>query len=192
MPTPHNATPELRQRALELRQRPTPSEAALWEHLAARQLQGLKFRRQHVALGYIMDFYCAEYRIAVELDGSGHDLPNDLRRDQLFAAWGVMVLRFPNTKPVDEILTTLHACVRGRMIETIQKAARATADLKAMDRSANWYAQRRTLLQQQKIALHQKQMELPMPSSVKKDVEIITEAASLTVAKGLHVVERKA
>jgi len=51
------------------RSEPTAAEAAAWDLLRNRRCLGLKFRRQHVIRGFIVDFYCPELRIAVEVDG---------------------------------------------------------------------------------------------------------------------------
>ncbi|MFL5803128.1 MAG: endonuclease domain-containing protein [Roseiflexaceae bacterium] len=59
-------------RARQLRQEQTASEALLWEQLRARRLGGYKFRRQHALGRFIVDFYCAEHRLIIELDGPIH------------------------------------------------------------------------------------------------------------------------
>ena len=56
-------------RARELRKELTPTEKRLWYHLRGRRFNGFKFRRQTPILGYIADFYCAELRLIIELDG---------------------------------------------------------------------------------------------------------------------------
>ena len=53
----------------------TPAEAALWKRLQKRQLEGRRFRRQHSVGPFILDFYCPEEKLAVELDGAVHDDP---------------------------------------------------------------------------------------------------------------------
>jgi very-short-patch-repair endonuclease len=189
---PHRANNQLRRQAQQEREHPTPAEQNLWHHLYGRQLQGLKFRRQHIALGYILDFYCPEYRIALELDGPNHLPERDLYRDQMLMKWDVLVLRFPNSKPTEEILAAVSAAVRGRQLAFIEKAARATSDLKAIGRSADWYASRRAELQRQKLALARRnsdQLELSMPSSVRKLAQ--TEESSLPL-RGMTVTEKKA
>ena len=60
-------------RARILRRALTPPEARLWVHLRRRALDGLKFRRQHPAGVYVLDFYCAEAMLAVEVDGESHE-----------------------------------------------------------------------------------------------------------------------
>jgi very-short-patch-repair endonuclease len=75
------------ERARELRRRLTPPEARLWTRLRGRQLRGLKFRRQHPIGPFILDFYCAEARLAGEIDGRGHDHPDRLAHDRRRTLW---------------------------------------------------------------------------------------------------------
>ncbi|MEN3009753.1 MAG: endonuclease domain-containing protein [Candidatus Bipolaricaulaceae bacterium] len=88
--------------ARRLRREMTPAERLLWYHLRDRRLAGFKFRRQ-VPLGpYIVDFLCAEKRVVVEIDGGGHNLPDeraqDLERTRFLEAHGYRVLRFWNNE----------------------------------------------------------------------------------------------
>ena len=73
-------------------------EVILWGDLRRGGLRGLPFRRQHPMGPYILDFYCAPAKLAVEIDGAGHDNPvtasHDARRDGWLKAEGVQVLRF--------------------------------------------------------------------------------------------------
>jgi very-short-patch-repair endonuclease len=84
----------------QLRAALTPAEAILWLQLQRSQLQGRKFRRQHSIGPYIVDFYCASEKLAVELDGAAHDhesaAAHDRERDAFHAAAGVRVIRFEN------------------------------------------------------------------------------------------------
>src|SRR6266480_2794432 len=64
--------PPLKARRRELRNNPTPGEAILWKHLQRRQMLGKKFRRQYSIGRYIVDFFCVECDIGVELDGAPH------------------------------------------------------------------------------------------------------------------------
>ena len=57
----------------QLRANPTEPERILWTILRGRNLAGLKFRRQHPIEPYIVDFYCAEASLVIELDGQSHD-----------------------------------------------------------------------------------------------------------------------
>lgn len=56
----------------DFRKNPTKAEACLWEILRSKQLEGYKFRRQHPMKGYILDFYCPELKLAIEVDGQIH------------------------------------------------------------------------------------------------------------------------
>src|ERR1043166_10155435 len=60
------------QQARQLRKRSTEAEKRLWRHLRSRRLAAFKFRRQHPIGDRILDFFCAEAKLAIELDGSGH------------------------------------------------------------------------------------------------------------------------
>ncbi len=84
-------------RAIRLRRSLTPQELGLWLRLKNRQLGGFKFRRQHPIGPYILDFYCAEARLAVEIDGQSHwsaeQIAHDVRRDAYFRAMGIETLR---------------------------------------------------------------------------------------------------
>ena len=84
-------------RARALRQRATPAEQALWNLLRGRRL-GAKFRRQQPLGPYIVDFFCDEAGLVIELDGAGHfpRPPRDEVRDAFFQSAGLIVLRFPN------------------------------------------------------------------------------------------------
>ena len=82
-------------RARTMRREPTAGEAKLWAELRERRLGGWRFRRQHVIAGYIVDFYCPELRMALEVDGGVHDAQRaqDAERDEHLARLGVCVLR---------------------------------------------------------------------------------------------------
>ncbi len=84
-----------------LRKHGTPAEAVLWTLLKNSQIEGLKFRRQHGVGPYIIDFYCPELKLVVELDGAVHENPNmeeydQTRTDYLSRVAGISVLRFEN------------------------------------------------------------------------------------------------
>jgi very-short-patch-repair endonuclease len=68
----HNR-PELKEVRKKLRNQATPAEAALWKLLSGKKCGGLKFRRQHSVGPYILDFYCPEAKLAIEVDGNAHD-----------------------------------------------------------------------------------------------------------------------
>lgn len=80
-----------------LRKRQTRHEVMLWEVLRAGKLGGLRFRRQVVIQGYILDFYCDEMCLGIEVDHLGHDRGRDAVRDtRIFNATHVNILRFSN------------------------------------------------------------------------------------------------
>jgi imidazole glycerol-phosphate synthase subunit HisF len=87
------------QRARELRNNSTYSESLLWGYLKTKP-KGIKFRRQHPYSIYILDFYCHSFKLAIELDGSIHNMPenkeNDKIRQQHLENDGLIVMRFTN------------------------------------------------------------------------------------------------
>ena len=95
-----NNLPHLKSIRKKLRNNLTPAEAKLWTLLKSKQMDGKKFRRQHSVANYVLDFYCPEERIAIELDGQGHFEENqaayDRKRDLFLASVGIKVLRFEN------------------------------------------------------------------------------------------------
>jgi len=86
-----------RDRARRLRREMTLPEVALWAALRGKRMGGLRFRRQHPIGSYILDFYCDELRLSLEVDGQTHDQPDalrhDARRDEWLAARGIRVHR---------------------------------------------------------------------------------------------------
>ncbi len=85
----------VRHAARALRKEPTTSEALLWEALRGRKLAGRKFRRQHPIGRFVVDFYCHEERLAVEVDGPVHRFQRagDRERQMLLEKSGVRVVR---------------------------------------------------------------------------------------------------
>ncbi len=90
-------TRAVRDAARELRQRSTHSERLLWSALRSRGLDGHKFRRQHPVGRFILDFSCPERSLAVEIDGSYHDIaePLDSNRQKSLESLGVRFVRLP-------------------------------------------------------------------------------------------------
>ena len=86
----------LLRRARDLRNRSTPFEAKLWQHLRASQLGGYKFRRQHVIDNCIADFFCPQKGLIVEIDGDTHEPDRDAARDLNHEQLGYTTLRFSN------------------------------------------------------------------------------------------------
>ena len=83
--------------ARHLRASTTRSEALLWERLRARRFGGLKFRRQHPVGAYVLDFYCAELALGIEVDGGVHRTADartyDAERDAVIAEAGILLVR---------------------------------------------------------------------------------------------------
>lgn len=82
--------------ARDRRQRSTTSEGLLWSILRARQLSGLKFRREHPIGGFIVDFACEARRLVVEIDGDYHEQigEQDIAREKALRELGWDVIRF--------------------------------------------------------------------------------------------------
>ena len=92
--------PAILARARELRQEMTPQERRLWQRLRRNQLHDLKFRRQHPVGRFVLDFYCHQHNLAVEIDGPSHAEPDQQAYDQARTDWlaerGIHVIRFTN------------------------------------------------------------------------------------------------
>ncbi len=94
---------EVTTRARSLRTSQTTSEGLLWSVLRAKQLCGLKFRRQHPIGPWIVDFACPPKMLVVEVDGGYHNdaVEDDLKRQKHLEALGWKVIRFTD-KEVEE------------------------------------------------------------------------------------------
>src|SRR4051812_19118296 len=79
-----------------LREKPTNAEILLWSYLRQKPF-GFKFRRQHPAGIYIADFYCHALKLVIEVDGSIHDIEenikNDIERQKYLESEGIKVIR---------------------------------------------------------------------------------------------------
>jgi very-short-patch-repair endonuclease len=98
----------------ELRNNQTEPEQRLWHRLRANQL-GVKFRRQHGIGSYIVDFYCPERKLVVEVDGDSHFTAEaeeyDQIRDRYMQQLGLTVLRFTNQQVIqqlDDVVTKIY------------------------------------------------------------------------------------
>jgi len=118
--TPWRTSPKLWQKlkplARRMRREPTPAEHRLWQRLRRKQILGFRFRRQHAIDRFIVDFYCAEAHLVVEVDGPIHEysLERDTLREQVLTSLGLHLLRFTNEKVlaspdavIDEIAVAL-------------------------------------------------------------------------------------
>lgn len=92
--------PQLLQFAKSMRHTATDAEQLMWQVLRAKRFMGLKFRRQHVIEPYIVDFYCHQIGLVIELDGSQHGMDDaieyDAERTKFLEALGLTVVRYWN------------------------------------------------------------------------------------------------
>jgi len=114
--------PGIVERARSLRYEMSPPERLLWSRMQGKGLDGLKFRRQHPFDPYILDFYCHEARLAVEIDGWGHNQGDhgkrDERRDAYLAAHGVRTHRVIASeiyKDLEEVLASIVTVARSNI-----------------------------------------------------------------------------
>ncbi len=103
--------PHIRDRARQLRQTETHAETLLWQYLRMRTSTGFKWRRQHPIGQFIVDFYCAEHHLIVELDGPVHDeqIERDAERNTLLERSGYRVLRFRNEAVEADVQAVINA-----------------------------------------------------------------------------------
>ncbi|BAZ29169.1 hypothetical protein NIES4074_16070 [Cylindrospermum sp. NIES-4074] len=102
VPVPWQSPPELWEKlkplARQMRTEPTLAEKLLWQRLKNRQLLGFKFRRQQVIDRFIVDFYCHETKLVIEVDGEIHNYTQaeDAIRQEFLESLGLRVVRFNN------------------------------------------------------------------------------------------------
>lgn len=111
---PYN--PKLKALARELRNRSTLSEVLLWNQLKSRQAGGYQFLRQKPIDNYIVDFFCYELMLAIEIDGQTHDhkTTEDAIRQQRLESLGIVVLRFLGIdvkRNMEGVLKSIHASI---------------------------------------------------------------------------------
>ncbi len=97
----------LKEKAKEMRNKPTETEKIFWNYLSGKAFENHKFRRQHVLGEYIVDFVCLKQRLVIEIDGSIHDTKEQKEHDDYRTEWlnnkGFKVVRFSN----NDILTKI-------------------------------------------------------------------------------------
>ena len=102
----YGASPLIFERAQSLRENMTPSEEKLWGCLSNKQL-GVKFRRQHPLSRFIVDFYCHEYLLVVEVDGGVHYTEEAKEYDEMRSCMinelGMKVIRFENEEVLKNV-----------------------------------------------------------------------------------------
>lgn len=103
-----------------LRQNATKAEQLVWQNLRSRQVENCKFRRQYSVDYYVLDFYCPDLKLAIELDGESHNSDEAIAADQArqaaIAALGIRFLRFTN----QEVYAHLDAVLE-RIAETVRQ-----------------------------------------------------------------------
>ncbi|MFJ4249470.1 endonuclease domain-containing protein [Pseudomonas sp. NPDC089741] len=108
--------PTLAQFARQLRVQQTDCEYLLWQKLRSRQIANLKFRRQFPSPPYVLDFYCAELKLAIELDGGQHyeasGLIYDQRRTNHLYQQGIQVVRFSNLEILQQMDDVLEQIIQ--------------------------------------------------------------------------------
>ena len=113
--------------ARDLRREARDAEQRLWLHLRDRQLAGFKFRRQHSIGPYVVDFYCAEAHLGIELDRGQHYQAETMSRDEVRSQYlrerGVRVMRFSDRDLLidpESVLTFLVAVTGRALLITIR------------------------------------------------------------------------
>ena len=111
---------ELTKRARINRKNPTPAEKLLWgKVLSNKQLQGYKFLRQKPLLYFILDFYCSEILLGIEVDGDSHDEKEeyDKERTMLLEQTGIKILRYTN----DDVLNNIDGVHKDLMQKSLDR-----------------------------------------------------------------------
>ena len=102
-----NASPEMLRRAEVLRNQMTDAEKTLWERLRKNRIKGFKFRAQHPIWKFIVDFYCHEAQLVIEIDGEVHKneivAERDEGREVEIKRLGLTILRFTNKEVINNI-----------------------------------------------------------------------------------------
>lgn len=121
IPMFYGAPPSIIRRAYELRISMTPAEKLLWSRLRKKQVVNLRFKSQHPVNIFIVDFYCHRVKLAVELDGSIHQLPEiitkDAEREVAIKQLGIELIRFKNEEVfgnIDGVVDTIRERVIAR------------------------------------------------------------------------------
>jgi very-short-patch-repair endonuclease len=111
--------------ARELRKNQTNAEELLWQLLRGKKLNNLKFRRQHpLKAGFIIDFYCAELKLGIEIDGGYHNIAEQQERDvervKIINEYGINIIRFSNEKVLNHTFDVLNEIVQATQIPPLQ------------------------------------------------------------------------
>lgn len=98
------------EKARKLRNNSTPAEKRLWKYLRKKQMHQYDFDRQKPINRYIVDFYCKELKLAIEIDGRYHDYQQkyDLSRQRKLESFGIHFLRLSEKDVLNDIDNVLH------------------------------------------------------------------------------------
>ena len=103
----------LKERAKEMRNKSTEAEKMLWNVLSNKGIEGFKFRRQHIIGEYIVDFVCLEKKLVIEVDGTIHNLPEQIEHDKERTIWleskGFKVVRYTNKQVLNNLFETIES-----------------------------------------------------------------------------------
>jgi very-short-patch-repair endonuclease len=113
---PYN--PKLKEWSRDLRKNSTLSEVLLWQQIQKRQIGGYKFLRQKPIHNYIVDFYCKELMLAIEIDGDSHNVKinSDRKRQRDLELTGIRFLRFLDIdikKNMEGVVIAIRKCIEG-------------------------------------------------------------------------------
>jgi len=102
--------------AKKLRTKMTPAEEVLWAALKNKQLEGLKFRRQHPISRYVLDFFCARAKLGIEVDGKYHEEKAqkiyDADRTDNLKLSNIEIIRFTNKKILTQLDQVLESIIK--------------------------------------------------------------------------------
>ncbi len=116
--------------AKEMRHQPTKAEEILWSALKGKQLEGHKFRRQHIIGGYIADFICLRKGLIIEVDGLIHQLPENKANDEDRTKWlkkqGFNVIRFTNSEVINQLDIVLEKILEALTVSPLGAGGRQT------------------------------------------------------------------
>lgn len=108
---PYN--PKLKALARQLRNNSTKSEIKLWGHLRNKQMMGYDFDRQKPIDNYILDFFCYDLMLGIELDGFTHQFEdvynNDIKKEEKLTELGIRLLRFRDDEVMNDIDNVIRA-----------------------------------------------------------------------------------
>ena len=120
-PIYYGAKPQVLRLAGDLRHSMTPAEKLLWKQIRDRKMSGFRFRRQHPIDEFIVDFFCYEANLVIELDGEVHldaaQRERDVERTKILNYHGLKVIRFKNEE-VENMINDVITQIKKELIES--------------------------------------------------------------------------